>query len=75
MCLIAKTSKPGAAQRRLCGRSYNLVVSFIDTASTYGDAESVLGEVIAHEGTREKLFIAIKLEAPHAAELCAPCHA
>jgi aryl-alcohol dehydrogenase-like predicted oxidoreductase len=41
----------------------------IDTASTYGDAESVLGDVIAHEGTREKLFIATKLEAPDAAEL------
>jgi diketogulonate reductase-like aldo/keto reductase len=41
----------------------------IDTASTYGDAESVLGDVIAQEGTREKLFIATKLEAPDAAEL------
>ena len=41
----------------------------IDTASTYGDAESVLGDVIAHEGLREKLFIATKLEAPDAAEL------
>jgi Aldo/keto reductase family len=41
----------------------------IDTASTYGDAESVLGNVIAREGTREKLFIATKLEAPDAAEL------
>jgi aryl-alcohol dehydrogenase-like predicted oxidoreductase len=33
----------------------------IDTASTYGDAESVLGDVIAHEGLREKLFIATKI--------------
>src|SRR5262249_30659134 len=30
----------------------------IDTASTYGDAEIVLGSVIANEGFRDKLFIA-----------------
>ena len=36
----------------------------IDTASTYGDAESVLGEVTATAGLREKLFIATKLESP-----------
>ena len=41
----------------------------IDTASTYGDAESVLGDVIAPAGLREKLFIASKLEQPDAAEL------
>jgi aryl-alcohol dehydrogenase-like predicted oxidoreductase len=41
----------------------------IDTASTYGDAERVLGSVIANEGFRNKLFIATKLEAPDAAEL------
>src|SRR5437660_280008 len=41
----------------------------IDTASTYGDAESVLGTVMASEGFRDKLFIATKLEAPDAAEL------
>jgi aryl-alcohol dehydrogenase-like predicted oxidoreductase len=41
----------------------------IDTASTYGDAESVLGSVIANERFRDKLFIATKLEAPDAAEL------
>jgi aryl-alcohol dehydrogenase-like predicted oxidoreductase len=41
----------------------------IDTASTYGDAESVLGDVIAATGLHEKLFIATKLEAPDAAEL------
>ena len=34
----------------------------IDTASTYGDAESVLGEVTAAGGLRDKLFIATKLE-------------
>jgi aryl-alcohol dehydrogenase-like predicted oxidoreductase len=41
----------------------------IDTGSTYGDAERVLGSVIANEGFRDKLFIATKLEAPDAAEL------
>jgi len=41
----------------------------IDTASSYGDAESVLGQVIATQGLRDKIFIATKLEAPDAAEL------
>ena len=41
----------------------------IDTASTYGDAESVLGDVIEPAGLRDKLFIASKLEQPDAAEL------
>jgi aryl-alcohol dehydrogenase-like predicted oxidoreductase len=41
----------------------------IDTASTYGGAESVLGEVIAAAGLRDKLFIATKLESPDAQEL------
>jgi len=41
----------------------------IDTASSYGDAESVLGNVIAASGLRDKVFIATKLEEPDAAEL------
>jgi aryl-alcohol dehydrogenase-like predicted oxidoreductase len=41
----------------------------IDTASTYGDAESVLGSVVAAGGLREKVFLATKLEAPDGAEL------
>jgi len=41
----------------------------IDTASTYGDAENVIGETMAATGSREKLFIATKLEAPDHAEL------
>jgi aryl-alcohol dehydrogenase-like predicted oxidoreductase len=41
----------------------------IDTASTYGDAETVLGEVTATAGLREKLFIATKLESPDPQEL------
>jgi aryl-alcohol dehydrogenase-like predicted oxidoreductase len=39
----------------------------IDTASTYGDAETVLG--VALDGIREKVFIATKLESPDADEL------
>jgi aryl-alcohol dehydrogenase-like predicted oxidoreductase len=41
----------------------------IDTASTYGDAEIVLGDVIESGGLRDKLFIATKLEEPDPAEL------
>jgi aryl-alcohol dehydrogenase-like predicted oxidoreductase len=41
----------------------------IDTASTYGDAEIVLGDVIESGSLRDKLFIATKLEEPDPAEL------
>lgn len=41
----------------------------VDTSSVYGDAEAVLGDVIAAGRLREKLFIATKLESPDAAEL------
>jgi aryl-alcohol dehydrogenase-like predicted oxidoreductase len=41
----------------------------IDTASAYGDAEIVLGEVTAAAGLRAKLFIATKLRSPDAQEL------
>jgi aryl-alcohol dehydrogenase-like predicted oxidoreductase len=41
----------------------------VDTSSVYGDAETVLGDVIASAGSRDHLFIATKLEAPDAAEL------
>ncbi len=41
----------------------------VDTASSYGEAESVLGDVIAPAALRDKLFIATKLETPDAAEL------
>jgi aryl-alcohol dehydrogenase-like predicted oxidoreductase len=40
----------------------------IDTASTYSDAEVVLGDVIAPAGLRDKLFIATKTEAADIAE-------
>ena len=41
----------------------------IDTASSYGAAESVLGQVIAAGALRDKVFLATKLEAPDATEL------
>jgi len=41
----------------------------IDTASTYGDAERILGEVIGPAGLRGKLFIATKLESSDVEEL------
>jgi aryl-alcohol dehydrogenase-like predicted oxidoreductase len=41
----------------------------IDTASTYGDAESVLGNVIVAAGLRDKVFVATKLEKPNVEEL------
>ena len=41
----------------------------IDTASSYGEAEAVLGDVMAAGGLRERIFVATKLEEPDAAEL------
>ena len=41
----------------------------IDTASTYGSAESVLGDLMAAQGLRPRVFVATKLEAPDEAEL------
>jgi aryl-alcohol dehydrogenase-like predicted oxidoreductase len=41
----------------------------IDTASTYADAEVVLGKVIAAENLRDRIFIATKLEEPDEVEL------
>jgi aryl-alcohol dehydrogenase-like predicted oxidoreductase len=41
----------------------------VDTASSYGDAESVLGSVVAAAGMRDKIFVATKLEALEVAEL------
>ena len=41
----------------------------IDTASVYGEAEAVLGDVTAAGGLRDRIFIATKLEAPDPAEL------
>ncbi|MFZ1183906.1 MAG: aldo/keto reductase, partial [Pseudolabrys sp.] len=41
----------------------------VDTASTYGDAELVVGVEMANAAMRDKIFIATKLESPDAAEL------
>jgi aryl-alcohol dehydrogenase-like predicted oxidoreductase len=41
----------------------------IDTASTYGNAERILGDVIGPANLRGKLFIATKLESPDVEEL------
>ena len=41
----------------------------VDTASSYGEAETVLGNAITRAALRDKLFIATKLEEPDAAEL------
>jgi aryl-alcohol dehydrogenase-like predicted oxidoreductase len=61
----ATRSKAAAVIRALLGQGGTL----IDTASSYGDAETVLGEVTAPKGLRAKLFIATKLEAPDDTEL------
>jgi aryl-alcohol dehydrogenase-like predicted oxidoreductase len=52
--------KAGAVVQALVGGGGRL----IDTASTYGDAESVLGSVVAASGLRDRLFLATKVEAP-----------
>ena len=41
----------------------------IDTASSYGEAESLIGGVMAKGGLRPKIFVATKLESPDADEL------
>ncbi len=41
----------------------------IDTASTYGSAETVIGDAVAAAGLRDRIFIATKLESPDAAEM------
>jgi aryl-alcohol dehydrogenase-like predicted oxidoreductase len=41
----------------------------VDTGSTYGSAESVLGDLVAVGALRPDLFIATKLESPDEAEL------
>jgi aryl-alcohol dehydrogenase-like predicted oxidoreductase len=57
------------AASRVIGTLVEAGGRIIDTASSYGEAESVLGDVIARAGSRDKLFIATKLESPDAAEL------
>jgi aryl-alcohol dehydrogenase-like predicted oxidoreductase len=43
--------------------------TLIDTASSYGNAERILGDVIGPAGWRNKIFIATKLESPDVEEL------
>jgi len=43
--------------------------TLIDTASTYGDAETIFGDVMAAGSLRDKIFIATKCEAPDADEM------
>jgi aryl-alcohol dehydrogenase-like predicted oxidoreductase len=61
---VATKQKAASVLHALVGNGGRL----IDTASTYGDAEVVLGDVIASEGLRDKVFIATKSEAPDLAE-------
>ncbi len=51
---------------------HNLVAgggALIDTASSYGSAEAVVGDLVAQAGLRRQVFIATKVEAPDAEEL------
>ena len=43
--------------------------TLIDTASSYGSSEGVVGDLVAQAGLRRQVFIATKLEAPDGAEL------
>jgi aryl-alcohol dehydrogenase-like predicted oxidoreductase len=61
----ATRQKAAAVVQALLGNGGKL----IDTASTYGEAEAVLGGVIAAANLRDKLFLTTKLEAPDEAEL------
>lgn len=65
--------RDGADARRGAAQVVHTLVDaggrLIDTASTYGDAESVLGSVMTSEALRERIFIATKLEEPDEAEL------
>jgi aryl-alcohol dehydrogenase-like predicted oxidoreductase len=62
-----------AATRRKAAAVIGALVAnggtLIDTASSYGEAETVIGAVSAPAGLRAKLFIATKLESPDEAEL------
>ena len=61
------------ATRRKAGEVMAALIAgggrLIDTASTYGDAENVIGDVVAAGALRDRVFIATKLEAPDADEL------
>jgi aryl-alcohol dehydrogenase-like predicted oxidoreductase len=61
-----------AATRQRAGEVVQGLVAgggrLIDTASTYGEAESVLGAVIAAGSLRSRLFLATKVEMPEIGE-------
>ncbi|MDR1969178.1 MAG: aldo/keto reductase, partial [Burkholderiaceae bacterium] len=61
----ATRSKAAAVVQALIASGARL----IDTASAYGDAESVLGAVTSAAGLRSKLFIATKIRTPDEQEL------
>jgi aryl-alcohol dehydrogenase-like predicted oxidoreductase len=61
----ATRGKADAVVRALIASGARLV----DTASAYGDAESVLGAVTSTAGLRSKLFIATKIRTPDEQEL------
>jgi aryl-alcohol dehydrogenase-like predicted oxidoreductase len=42
--------------------------TLIDTASTYGSAEAVMGDILSETKLRDRIFIATKMEAENAAE-------
>jgi aryl-alcohol dehydrogenase-like predicted oxidoreductase len=43
--------------------------TIIDTATSYGSSEAVVGDLVAQAGLRKRVFIATKLREPDAAEL------
>lgn len=61
----ATRQKAGAVLQALIAGGGRLV----DTGSTYGGAEAVLGQVLTSAGLRDKIFLATKLEEPDPAEL------
>ena len=63
----------GEGARQIAGAVVEALLAgggrLIDTASVYGEAEAVLGDVTAAGVLRDRIFIATKLEAPDPAEL------
>ena len=60
-------SNDGATRQKAVSVLQALIANggrLVDTASTYGNAEVVLGDVMASAKLREKIFIATKTEAP-----------
>jgi aryl-alcohol dehydrogenase-like predicted oxidoreductase len=61
----AKRAELAEVLRRLVAGGGTL----IDTATSYGASEGVVGDLVARAGLRKQVFIATKLEDPDAAEL------